>query len=90
MGISIMMTTMMLINDGDDDDDGVNFEPEQDDGISYNFLHRLPPSLPTARHWLDLSIKANSNKSKRWILVLLTSRVYSVTALSTSRLPSEE
>ena len=55
MGLSFMMTTivmstMMLINDGDDDDDGVNFEPEQDDGISYNFLHRLPPSLPTARH----------------------------------------
>ena len=45
MGISIMMTTMMLINDGDDDDDGVNFEPEQDDGISYNFLHCLPPFL---------------------------------------------
>ena len=39
-----MMTTMMLIND-DGDDDGVNFEPEQDDGISYNFLHRLPPFL---------------------------------------------
>ena len=56
MGNSIMMTMMMMMmrmmltNDGDDDDDGVNFEPEQDDGISYNFLHRLPPSLPTARH----------------------------------------
>ena len=34
-------------NDGDDDDDddGVNFEPEQDDGISSNFLHRPPPFL---------------------------------------------
>ena len=76
-------------NDGDDDDDGVNSEPEQDDGISSNFLHRPPlpcPQLATT----DLSIKANSNKSKRcWILVLLT-RVYSVTPLSTSRLPSEE
>ena len=39
------MSTMMLINDGDDDDDGVNFEPEQDDGISSNFLHRPPPFL---------------------------------------------
>ena len=51
MGISIMMTTMMLTNDvdqndGDDDDDGVNFEPEQDDGISYNFLHRSPLPCP--------------------------------------------
>ena len=45
MGISIMMTTMMLIND-DGDDDGVNFEPEQDDGISYNFLHRSPLPCP--------------------------------------------
>ena len=62
------MSTMMLINDGDDDDDGVNFEPEQDDGISYNFLHRLPPPCPQLA--TDLSIKANSNKSKRWILVL--------------------
>ena len=45
-----MMSTMMFINandgdDDDDDDDGVNFEPEQDDGISSNFLHRPPPFL---------------------------------------------
>ena len=50
MGISIMMTTMMLTNDVDqndgDDDDSVNFEPEQDDGISYNFLHRSPLPCP--------------------------------------------
>ena len=45
MMMMMMMSTTMLINDGDDDDDGVNFEPEQDDGISYNFLHRLPPFL---------------------------------------------
>ena len=58
-----------------------------------HFLQLLtpPPPLPCPQlATTDLSIKANSNKSKRcWILVLLT-RVYSVTPLSTSRLPSEE
>ena len=59
----------------------------------WHFLQLLtpPPPLPCPQlATTDLSIKANSNKSKRcWILVLLT-RVYSVTPLSTSRLPSEE